>query len=81
MLELTKRQISREEAYSMVQRNAMRVWEEETDFKEEVLKDPDITQVLSHKEVEECFDLKNHLKHVDEIFKRVFEDNTETENG
>jgi adenylosuccinate lyase len=81
MLELTKRKISREEAYAMVQRNAMRVWEEETDFKKEVLKDPDITKVLSRKEIEECFDLKSRLRHVDEIFKRVFEDNTERENG
>jgi adenylosuccinate lyase len=81
MLELTKRKISREEAYAMVQRNAMRAWEEETNFKEEVLKDPDITKVFSRKEIEECFDLKSHLRHVDEIFKRVFEDNTETENG
>jgi adenylosuccinate lyase len=81
MLELTKRKISREEAYAMVQRNAMRVWEEETDFKEEVLKDPDITKVLSREEIEECFDLKGHLRYVDEIFKRIFEDNTEAQNG
>jgi len=81
MLELTKRKISREEAYAMVQRNAMRVWEEETEFKQEVLKDPDITKVLSRKEIEECFDLKSRLRYVNEIFKRVFEDNTETENG
>ncbi len=81
MLELTKRKISREEAYAMVQRNAMRVWEEETEFKEEILKDPDITKVLSRKEIEECFDLKSRLRYVDEIFKRVFEDKTETENG
>lgn len=81
MLELTKRKISREEAYAMVQRDAMEVWEGETDFKEEVLKDPEITKVLGRKEIEECFDLKERLSHVDEIFKRVFEDNTETENG
>lgn len=81
MLELTKRKISRDEAYAMVQRNAMRVWEEETEFKQEVLKDPDITKVLSRKEIEECFDLKSRLRYVNEIFKRVFEDNTETENG
>ncbi|MFQ5841579.1 MAG: adenylosuccinate lyase [Thermodesulfobacteriota bacterium] len=81
MLELAKKKISRGEAYAMVQRDAMRVWEGETDFKEEVLKDPEITKVLSRKEIEECFDLKERLRHVDEIFKRVFEDNTETENG
>ena len=75
MLELTKRKISREEAYSMVQRNAMNVWEEGTDFKEMILKDKEITEVLSRKEIEECFDLHSHLGHVDEIFQRVFGDN------
>ena len=75
MLELTKRKISREEAYSMVQRNAMNVWEEGTDFKEMILKDQEITEVLSRKEIEECFDLHSHLGHVDEIFQRVFGDN------
>jgi adenylosuccinate lyase len=74
MLELTKRNISREDAYYMVQRNAMRVWEEGKGFKQEVLKDSEITKVLSRKEIEECFDLKGHLEHVEEIFKRVFEE-------
>jgi len=74
MLELTKRKISREDAYSMVQRNAMRVWEEGTDFRQEVLKDTEITEVLSQKEIEECFDIHGHLGHVEEIFKRVFEE-------
>ncbi len=74
MLELTKREISREDAYAMVQRNAMRVWEEETDFKQEVLKDPEITKALTREEIEECFDLHSHLGHVEEIFKRVFEE-------
>jgi adenylosuccinate lyase len=81
MLELTKRGLSREDAYAMVQRNAMKVWEEGTDFKQEVLKDRDITKALSREEIEECFDLKGHLGHVNEIFKRVFENCTETENG
>ncbi len=81
MLELTKRKISREDAYAMVQRNAMRVWEEGTDFKQEVLKDPEITKALSREEIEECFDLHSHLGNVDEIFKRIFEHSTETENG
>jgi adenylosuccinate lyase len=73
MLELTKREISREDAYAMVQRNAMRVWEEETDFKQEVLKDPEITGILSRKEIDDCFNIQAHLGHVGEIFKRVFE--------
>jgi adenylosuccinate lyase len=72
MLELTKREISREDAYAMVQRNAIKVWEEGTDFKQEVLKDPEITNALSREEIEECFDLHGHLGHVEEIFKRVF---------
>jgi adenylosuccinate lyase len=74
MLELTKRGISREDAYSMVQRNAMKVWEVGTDFKQEILKDTQIAEVLSRKEIEECFDLQGHLGHVEEIFKRVFEE-------
>ena len=74
MLELTKRKISREDAYSLVQRNAMRVWEEGKDFKQEVLKDTEITKVLGRGEIEECFDLRGHLGHVEEIFKRVFEE-------
>lgn len=72
MLELTKREIPREDAYAMVQRNAMKAWEEGTDFKQEVLKDPEITKALSREEIEECFDLHGHLGHVEEIFKRVF---------
>jgi adenylosuccinate lyase len=48
------------------------VWEQGTDFKQEVLKDPEITNALSREEIEECFDLHGHLGHVEEIFKRVF---------
>jgi len=72
LLELTKKGVSREEAYAMVQRNAMKVWEEGTDFKQEVLKDPGVTELLSRREIDACFDYKAHLGHVDEIFKRVF---------
>jgi adenylosuccinate lyase len=79
MLELTKRNISREDAYSMVQRNAMKVWEEGTDFNQQILKDREIAEVLSPKEIEECFDLKGQLRHVDEIFRRVFEKGSRTE--
>lgn len=75
MLELTKREISREDAYAMVQRNAMKMWEGGTDFKQEVLKDPEISKALSREEIEGCFDLRGHLGHVEEIFKRVFGEN------
>jgi len=57
----------------MVQRNAMKVWESGQDFKELIMEDEDIRKNLSKKEIEEMFDLDYHLKHVDEIFERVFD--------
>ncbi len=50
----------------------MQVWEEGGTFKERVLADPEIGKYLSTAELEELFDLKHHLRHVDELFKRVF---------
>ncbi len=58
--------------YTYVQRNALKVWEHRTDFKEELLADPDVTAALSAEEIEEKFDLGYHTKHVDTIFARVF---------
>ena len=72
MLALTQAGVSREDSYRLVQRNAMKVWEEGADFKEELLKDPEVTAALPPKEIEEKFDLGYHLKHVDTIFRRVF---------
>ena len=72
LLALTQAGISREDAYRLVQRNAMRVWEEGKDFKTELLADPDVTAALSPSEIEEKFDLGYHTKHVDTIFSRVF---------
>ena len=72
LLALTQAGVSREDAYSLVQRNAMKVWEEGRDFKTELLNDPDVTAALSPKEIEEKFDLGYHTRHVDTIFKRVF---------
>ena len=57
-----------------MQRNALKVWEHRTDFKEELLSDPDVTAAVSRDEIEEKFDLGYHTKHVDTIFARVFGD-------
>ncbi|MEL6646424.1 MAG: adenylosuccinate lyase [Pseudomonadota bacterium] len=72
LLALTQAGVSREDAYKLVQRNAMKVWEDGKDFKTELLGDADVTTALSEAEIEEKFDLGYHTKHVDTIFERVF---------
>ena len=72
LLELAKKGVSREEAYAWVQRNAMRSFDERRDFKAFLLADPDITGVLSAEEIERAFDLDEQLRHIDQIFDRVF---------
>ena len=74
LLALTQAGVSREDAYKLVQRNAMKVWEQGKDFKTELLADADVLKALSADEIEEKFDLGYHTKHVDTIFKRVFKD-------
>ena len=74
LLALTQAGVSREEAYRLVQRNAMRVWNGEGDFLEFLLADTDVAAALSEAELRENFDLGYHLKHVDTIFARVFGD-------
>ena len=73
LLELARKGITREEAYRWVQRNAMRSHDEQTDFKTLLLDDPNVTGVLSREEIEQVFDLNVQLRHVDEIFDRVFD--------
>ncbi|KIN77072.1 adenylosuccinate lyase [Sulfitobacter mediterraneus] len=72
LLALTQAGVSREDSYKLVQRNAMKVWEEGKDFKTELLADEDVLKSLSAAEIEEKFDLGYHTKHVDTIFARVF---------
>jgi adenylosuccinate lyase len=72
MLALTQKGISREDAYRLVQRNAMPVWRGEGDFLALLKTDRDVTAALSEAEIEACFDLAYHFKHVDTIFRRVF---------
>ncbi|WP_375656885.1 adenylosuccinate lyase [Bartonella sp. CM120XJJH] len=73
LLALTQAGISREDSYRIVQRNAMKVWEQGKDFLEELLNDKDVTKALSEEELREKFDLSYHTKHINTIFKRVFE--------
>ncbi len=72
LLALTQAGVSREDAYRLVQRNAMKVWEKGADFKTELLGDAEVTAALSPTEIEEKFDIGYHTKHVDTIFRRVF---------
>ncbi|HUI19761.1 MAG TPA: adenylosuccinate lyase [Methylocella sp.] len=72
LLALTQKGVSREEAYALVQRNAMPVWRGEGDFLTLLKNDETVRKVLSSAQLEELFDLGYHLKNVDFIFKRVF---------
>ena len=74
LLALTQAGVSREDAYAMVQRNALKVWEQRTDFREELLADADVVAALGVDVIEEKFDMGYHTKHVDTIFARVFGD-------
>ena len=74
LLELARRGVSREEAYTWVQRNAMRSHDEHIDFKELLRKDEDVSRMLPLNDIDEVFDLKVQLRHVDSIFDRVFGD-------
>ena len=74
LLALTQAGVSREDAYRLVQRNAMKVWEEDKDFQTELLADQDVMTALSEAEVREKFDIAYHTKHVDTIFARVFKE-------
>jgi adenylosuccinate lyase len=72
LLALTEAGVPREQAYRLVQRNAMKVWETGADFQAALLADKDVTKVLSPDEIKAQFDLGYHTKYVDAIFARVF---------
>jgi len=72
LLALTQKGASREDAYRLVQRNAMPVWRGEGEFQTLLTNDPEVRQFLTAEEIAEKFDLGYHLKHVDTIFQRVF---------
>jgi len=72
MIALTQKGIAREDAYRLVQRNAMRVWQGEGDFLAFLKSDKDVRQRLSDAELAEMLDMNHHFNHVDTIFQRVF---------
>jgi adenylosuccinate lyase len=71
LLKLIERGMDRQAAYVVVQRNAMKVWDEGTDFKTLLSRDPEVTKLLSPKDLDAAFDLEHGLRHVDEVFDRV----------
>lgn len=72
LLELARRGVDRQAAYVIVQRNAMRFFETGVDFKTSLLGDEDLARSMSRQDIEACFSPDYHLKHVDDIFQRVF---------
>ena len=72
LIALTQKGVSREDAYRLVQRNAIKVWGGESDFLSLLKADKDVRAKLSEKDLEANFNLDHHFKHVDTIFKRVF---------
>ena len=72
MLALTQKGLAREDAYRLVQRNAMRAWKEETEFASLLKADHEIRKHLSEAELTQLFDMEHHIKHVETIFARVF---------
>jgi len=72
LLELTKSGVSRENAYKIVQRNAMEVWEKRVDFLELLKKDEEVTNKISLSKLDELFDMNYHTKNIDYIFNKVF---------
>ena len=73
LLALVKKGCSRQHAYSITQKNSLQAWSTGESFKQLVLRDPDIQNYLSNNEIDETFSLNQHLKYVEEIFARVFQ--------
>jgi adenylosuccinate lyase len=75
LLDLIEHGVLREDAYRMVQRHAMRAWQEGLNFRELILNDKDITGRVPREQLERAFDLKRQLRNIDGIFARVFPEN------
>ncbi|MGD8387543.1 MAG: adenylosuccinate lyase [Desulfobacteraceae bacterium] len=72
LVRLSEGGMKRKDAYELVQRNAMKVWDTGRDFKTLLLEDEKVLEHLKREDIEEVFDVDYHLKHVDELFERVF---------
>ena len=71
MLELASAGMTREHAYRVVQSHAMRAWQDDLNFREEISNDPEITRLLSPEKLAQAFDYRRQLRNVDAIFARV----------
>ncbi|MFC1510117.1 adenylosuccinate lyase [Candidatus Omnitrophota bacterium] len=71
LLELMKKGVTREAAYEIIQRCAMQVWQETSDFKDILCRDRKVRKYLKPSEIEFCFDIKYYTRHTEKIFKRV----------
>jgi len=71
LLELVKKGLSRDKAYELTQRNAMKAWKEGSEFRELLKNDGEVGKYLTDREIDACFDLSYYLRYVDGIFKRL----------
>lgn len=74
LLALTKKDITREKAFQLVQKNSMKAWNEGRDFKELIQSDQEVKKILSKKEIDACFSLKPYMSQIDYIFEKVLGD-------
>ena len=74
LLELTRKGLSREDAYRMVQRSALAAWDEKEDFLEKILRNREVTDILPEVDIRKCCTLEIFCRHIDEIFERVFKE-------
>ena len=72
MIRLQQKGLTRDQAYTLVQRNTQAVWEKGGSYQKRIQSDPEIQKILTKKEISECFDREHHLRFVNFIFKRVF---------
>jgi adenylosuccinate lyase len=81
LLELTAKDVTREQAYALVQRHAMETWDHGGDYRERIVADPEITAILSKEEIDRAFSLEESLRHVDAIFARALAGDEEQQGG
>lgn len=74
LLALMKKDVTREQAYQLVQKNSLKAWNEGRDFKELLQSDQEIGKILSEKEIDACFSLEPYLSQIDYIFEKVLGD-------
>ena len=81
LLDLVENGVQREEAYRMVQRNAMKAWNEDRNFRELIFGDAEITKKVPRDKLERAFDLGRQLRNVDKVFARVFREGFRAEDA